>query len=667
MFHFGVDYYPEQWPEERWPRDAELMVRAGFTCVRLAEFSWGVLERAEGALEFGWLDRAVGLLAERGLKVVLGTPTASPPSWLMRKELARVQEDGSAVPYGNRRGYCPSNTVYREHCRRIVTAMADRLGAHPAVIGWQIDNEFGDRCFCESCRRSFHRWLADRHGSLEEMNRRWGTAFWGHTYRCWEDVPLPLAAAAAPNPGLALDYRRFVSDLYAGFQREQIQIVRPRSPGRFLTHNFMGFASDTLDQHRLAGDLDFGSWDNYPRTQWSMTEAVDPASAALSHAATRGLSSTPFWVIEQQAGPAGWEMIGVPPRPGELALWAWQSVAHGADGVVFFRWRTARFGTEVNWHGLLDHDGAETRRYAEIAQMGVALRRVGPAVAGTRVSAQAALMVSPDSRFSLQAQPTNPGLGYTLHAAGLHRAFHRAHIALDIVYPGSDLAPYRLLVAPLLTVVHPEEAEALAAFVRRGGLLVLTFRAGSRDGHNAAVDARLPGALRELCGIEVPEYDSLPPGATRRLLFLPRGLRAASGPHDCSWCDVLEMKGAEPLALYADGHYRGRPAVSLHRLGTGRVVYVGVAAGQPLYDALVPWLAEAAGVERVIDAPPDVEATIREGDGKRMLFLLNHGTEPRRVALGPWNGTELISGAAVGGRLTLGPREVRILAVDERP
>jgi beta-galactosidase len=664
MLHFGVDYYPEQWPEERWPLDADLMVRAGFTCVRLAEFSWGLLEPSEGVFDFGWLDRAMELLAGRGLSIVLGTPTASPPSWLMSADpsLARVREDGVAVPYGNRRGYCPSNEGYRAHCRRIASSMAERYGRHPAVIGWQIDNEFGDRCYCDTCRRSFQRWLAGRHGSLEEMNRRWGTAFWGHLYRSWEDVPVPLAAASAPNPGLALDFRRFVSDLYAGFQRAQIELVRPRSPGRFITHNFMGFGSDTLDQHLVARDLDLASWDNYPRTQWQMADGVDPASAALSHGATRGLKDAGFWVMEQQAGSAGWEMVGVPPRPGELALWAWQSIAHGADGVVFFRWRSARFGAEQNWHGLLDHDGTVTRRYEEIAAMGTSLRRLGSFTDGTRVPALAAILLSPDSRFSLQAQPTNPGLAYSRTVAAIHGALHRRNVGVDVVFPGADLARYKLLAAPLLAVARPGEAAALEGWVRRGGLLLLTFRAGTRDEYNAMVDARPPGLFRGLAGIEVAESDSLAPGEVRELRWLPRGLRAASGPHRMAWCDVLTMKGAEPLAFYGDGHYRGRPCTSLHRLGAGRVVYLGAAGDQPLYDALLPWLCGAAGVTPVLETPPGIEAAVREAGGRRLLFILNHGSRPRAVALGPWKGAELLSGKAAGRRITLQPAEARVIA-----
>jgi beta-galactosidase len=670
MFHFGVDYYPEQWPEDRWPLDADLMVRAGITCVRLAEFSWGVLEPAEGTFDFGWLDRAIDLVAGRGLKVVLGTPTASPPSWLMHADasMARVREDGRAVTYGNRRGYCPSHAGYRAHCRRIVTAMADRYGSHPAVIGWQIDNEMGDRCFCAGCRAAFQQWLAARHGSLENLNRRWGTAFWGHLYRSWDHVPLPLSAGDAPNPGLALDFRRFASDVYADFQRQQVDVIRPRSPDRFVTHNFMGFGSDTLDQHQLARDLDIASWDNYPCTQWHPSDDVDPAGAALSHDTTRGLKPGGFCVMEQQAGPAGWELVGVPPRPGELALWAWQSIARGADAVVFFRWRTARFGTEQYWHGLLDHDGSETRRYREISAMGAALAAVGPAVAGTAVAAEAALLVSPDARFSQQIQATNPGLDYNRHFAALHRSFYHTNVAVDVAWPGRDLSGYRLIAAPLFTVANEADVGRLEAYVRAGGTLLLTFRAGTRDPHNAVVDARPPGLLRNLCGAEVEEYDSLPPGGRRGLRFLPRGLGAGSGVHRASWCEVLRLQGAEPLAVYTDGHYRGRPAAAMHRLGAGRVIYLGVAAEQPLYDALVPWLCRTAGVRPVLRTPPGVEATERRtggpgGGGRRLLFLLNHSDRPARVRLGTGRFTDLLDdGRPLAGAAVLPPLGVRVLA-----
>lgn len=306
-FTLGVDCYPEQWPEQRWPEDAQLMAEAGFNVVRLAEFAWSKMQPQEGHYDFEWLDRAIALLASHGMRVVLGTPTASPPPWLMTRypEIFRVREDGVPVTFGNRREYCPNHPVYHDHRRRIVTRMAERYANHPHVIGWQIDNEFGDRCYCPFCASAFHAWLRRRYQTLDALNGAWGTTFWSHVYGDWAEIPLPLSSAGAPNPGLALDFYHFASDSYVAYQQLQLAILREYCPSHFVTHNFMGFGYDRIDYFDLARDLDFVSWDNYPRTQWSMQADVDPSQAALAHDTMRGLKRRNFWVMEQQAGRLG--------------------------------------------------------------------------------------------------------------------------------------------------------------------------------------------------------------------------------------------------------------------------------------------------------------------------------------------------------------------------
>ena len=379
MFHFGVDYYPEQWPEENWETDAQLMSEAGFNVVRLAEFAWAKMEPQEGIFDFDWLDRAIEIFHKKDISVILGTPTASPPPWLAHKvpDILRVREDGLRVGYGSRRKNCPSHPVYRERSRSITSAMAKHFARNPAVIGWQTDNEFGDRCYCDICRKEFQIWLQQRYGTLDELNTRWGTVFWSHTYSEWDQISLPLSTLGAPpNPSLALDFRRFVSSAYECFQQEQIDILRPKCPNHFITHDMMGFGYDGLDYFDLAKPLDFVSWNNYPIGFWHKFP-YSPSSPALSHDAMRGLKNKNFWVMEHQAGPTGWQVVSPAPRPGVLRLWAYQSIAHGADGIVFFRWRTARFGAEQYWHGILEHDGRAGRRYNEIKQMGAELKRVG--------------------------------------------------------------------------------------------------------------------------------------------------------------------------------------------------------------------------------------------------------------------------------------------------
>ncbi|HEX6606420.1 MAG TPA: beta-galactosidase, partial [Chloroflexia bacterium] len=460
MYAFGVDYYPEHWPEERWPIDARLMAEAGFNIVRLAEFAWSRLEPQEGRFDFAWLDRAIAGLVAQGIRVILGTPTASPPPWLMEAhpDLYRVDDQGRRLTFGNRREYCPNHPLYHDYTRAIVTAMAAHYAEHPNVVGWQIDNEFGDHCYCPVCRRAFQDWLRHRYAGLDALNAAWGTIFWSHVYTDWAQIPVPAATGGSPNPGLALDFARFASDSYVAYQQLQIDILRGHTAAQFITHNLMGFKYNKINYYDLARSLDLVSWDNYPRTQWSFTAEVDPSGPALAAATMYGLKGQPFWVMEQQAGPGGWEMVSAMPRPGELRLWAYQQIAHGADGLVFFRWRTARYGTEQYWHGLLEHDGRPSRRYEEVARLGAELRRAGERISASRVEAQVALLLSYDSRFAFQIQPNNPGYSYAEHFHALYRTFYERNVAVAVVDPASDLSGYRLVLAPPLYVLAPAVA-----------------------------------------------------------------------------------------------------------------------------------------------------------------------------------------------------------------
>ncbi|MDH7485882.1 MAG: beta-galactosidase [Anaerolineae bacterium] len=663
MFYFGVDYYPEHWPEERWPEDARLMAEAGFNVVRLAEFAWSKLEPRQGEYDFAWLDRAIALLHERGIRVILGTPTASPPPWLMagHPDIFRVGEDGRRVTFGNRREYCPNHPVYHEYTRHIVTRMAAHYADHPAVIGWQIDNELGDRCYCPLCARAFQDWLRRRYGSLDVLNQRWGTTFWSHVYTDWEQIPLPLATGGSPNPGLALDFFRFSSDSTVAYQQLQVDILRQRCPRHVITHNFMGFRYDRINYFDLARPLDVVAWDNYPRTQWAMQAGVDPSQMALAADTMRGLKGRNFWVMEQQAGSGGWEIVSVPPRPGELRLWAYQAIAHGADAILFFRWRTARWGTEQYWHGLLDHDGHPGRRYQEIKGMGAEIRRVGEHIAGAVVKAAVAIILSYDSRFAFQVQANNPEFNYPEHLQQIYRAFHCRHVPLDIVAPDAGLSNYRLVVAPALHIVSEAIAENLKRFVQAGGVLVVTPRSGVKDESNTVVNERLPGLLARLCGVQVEEYDSLPPGASRPLAFAVPELTAVGSPRARVWCDILSPAGAEVVARYGSDYYAGKAAITRHRFGKGWAVYVGTVGDAPLYEALAGWLLGLAGVSPCLGAPREVEVTERWQGQQRLLFLLNHSEQEQTVAL-DGHYTDMLSGArAPTGSLALAPRDIRVL------
>jgi beta-galactosidase len=663
VLYFGVDYYPEQWPVERWTEDARLMADAGITLVRLAEFAWSFLEPRPDRFDFDWLDRALEVLQAHGLRAVLGTPTASPPPWVMAMlpDAYRVLESGQRQTYGNRREVCPSNPGYRERGHIVTRAMAAQYAQHPAVIGWQIDNELGGRCYCPLCQAAFQDWLQAKYGSLDTLNQAWGTAFWSHVYTDWSQIPVPLETGGVPNPGLDLDYRRFMSDIYVRFQREQVDILRRVCPAHLITHNLMGFRYDEVNYFDLARALDVVAWDNYPRTAWNRDRDVNPAALALGHDTMRGLKRRNFWVMEQQSGCGGWQEVGIVPRPGEMRLWTYQAIAHGADAIVYFRWRTARFGTEQFWHGVLDHHGLPRRRYRELQTIGAEIKQIGDQIVGAETRASVALVLSYDSRFAFQGQPNHGSFRYADLFSSYYAAVHRRNIGVDIVPPTADLSRYRLVIAPALHVLSHEAADTLRQYVQNGGTLLVTARSGVKDEANAVVNVPLPGLLADMCGVEVEEYDALPPDIYVSVTWEESG-SAATMPdaHAWLWCDVLSPTTARIVARYQREFYAGRAAITLNEFGQGQAVYVGTVGDEALHDRVIQWLLQISSIAPALSTPSGVEAVERWKDGRRLLFLLNHRDEPQALDLArPM--TDLLSNRNFGGRTTLEPKGVVIL------
>lgn len=666
MFHFGADYYPEQWPEDRWPEDARLMSAAGFNVVRLAEFAWSKLESREGIFDFTWLDRAIEILSRQGIKIVLGTPTASPPPWLMAKQedLFLVEQTGIRQTYGLRREYCPNHPLYRQFTERIVNKMAVHFKANPAVIGWQIDNEFGDRCYCSICRSEFHKWLQKRYHNLDTLNEEWGTIFWSHIYTDWSQIPVPVTTARSHNPSLGLDYRRFMSDTYRQYQKFQIDIIRRECPSHFITHNLMGFGYNQLNYYDNTVDLDFVSWDNYMRMQWDMKAEVDPAKAALSHDAMRGLRKQNYWVMEQQSGGGGWEYVAVQPKPGELRLWTYQSIAHGADGIVYFRWRTSRTGTEQYWQGILEHHGTPGRRYAEVSQIGKELHKVSEMIVGSQVIAKVAIMQSYDARFAFQVQPNNPRFGYEKHIQDIYRGFYENNIPVDIVSEKDPLTGYKVVVVPALYILTEETAGNLEKFAATGGVVVFTPRTGVKDESNKVVNMKLPGLVSEMSGIEIEEYISMPVDDNNRVKFVLPDLE--DDFLTSVWADVIDPKEAEVIAWHTQDFYANKPAASINHFGKGKVIYLGIMGDSAYYDAVCRWISGLAGIETLMETPAGVEVTERWQGRNRLLFVLNHHPEGKVVTLkAPC--LDLLSGKNLEGNVAVPPRDVLILTDIEKP
>lgn len=651
---FGVDYYPEHWPRERWRTDARMMRGMGITIVRMAEFSWAKWEPKEGEFHFEELDEVIDILAAEGIDCILGTPSAAPPAWII-EETPEIQPLDSKLQrhhFGGRHHDCQSNARYREHIRRFVTAFARHFSGNPHVVGWQIDNELGnshgDLCFCPSCEGRFRQWLRDRYGTIERLNACWGTAFWSQTYDSFEQITAPRVTAAGHNPSQELDWKRFCSDLVLDFHQMQADILRREAPRQWITHNLMGF-SQKVDYFKLGDQLDFTSQDQYPGGHFVGPDAADGVPQAAELDFIRSLKHKPFWIMEQQSAITGWEIVGRTPKPGQLGLWAMQSIAHGADTVVFFRWRSCPMGTEQYWHGILPHNGKPGRYYRELKTFMSENRPLLEGIQGSLPHPEAAILFSYDQYNALSIQPHHPELHYAGHLLTYYRGLHRQNIPVEFVREQDDWSGYQVLIAPLQFIVTPALSEKLHQYVRHGGTLVLDMRSGVKDESNLAyTEGDMPALLNDLCGAHVVEYDCL--------LNAHGRIRWGEQSYGCEkWCDLLETDGAETLAVYDSEFYAGTPAICRNRFGEGTVYYVASEMSPELAERFAQELKRQASLHSVLETPDGVEATIREKDGKQFVFLMNFCEETKTVAvpaqwkaLTPgWNGSLLPYGYAI--------------------
>jgi beta-galactosidase len=683
----GVDYYPEHWPETRWATDARMMRDAGLQVVRLAEFAWAKIEPAEGEFDWDWLDRAVEALASVGLQVVLCTPTAAPPAWLTRNypDILPVDDQRHRRSFGARRHYCANSPTYREHTRRIVGAIATRYGQHPSVIGWQIDNEFGGgqtaRCYCHNCVAAFRDWLQRRYGHLDALNEAWGTVFWSQEYDDWTQIEPPGLTGEKPNPSHVLDYYRFSSDSWVDYQQIQIDMLRAKTNGvPFVTTNLMGLFSD-LDYYKLAKPIDFVTWDNYPTGQAERLRDVlycgsvtntedghyaydvgDPAITGMAHDLMRAVKDKPFWIMEQQPGHINWSDYNLAPYPGVVRLWTWEDIAHGADTVVYFRWRTCLYAQEQYHSGLLRHDGEPAQGLRDIQAM-YGEQAVMAAILGTSVPAEVALLHSYDDLWAIELQPHNRDFGYLRHLFNYYRALQRTGVPVDLAPPTRDLGRYKLVIAPTLFLVDETIADNLRRYVEQGGHLVLSVRSGFKTTDNRVVDTPLPGLLADLVGATVEEWHSLPPGVTYPLETA--GL--SDGPFTVKlWAEALKPVSAEILARFTGGPLDGRPAASLNRFGKGEVVYLGVWSDDLLVDALLAWQLSRAGVESVATVPAGVKVMRRTGNSREFVFLLNFSDAVVTAKLSRTGYTDALTGEPCGPSVEVPARGVVICQRQQR-
>ncbi|MDE5893206.1 MAG: beta-galactosidase [Acetatifactor sp.] len=646
-FTLGVCYYPEHWPESMWAADLERMLECGIEVVRIAEFAWNLIEPSEGCFTFDFFDRFLVLCQEKGMKVIFGTPTATPPAWLTRRypEVLNVRPDGTMLEHGGRRHYNYNSPVYREKTSIIVEQLARHFGQHPAVIGWQIDNELNcevDEFYSEADTCAFRVFLQDKYKTLEELNRAWGTVFWNQTYTDWEEIVLPKRTRSGnPNPHALLDYARFISHSARGFASMQSNILRKYiKEDDFITTNGR---FDHLDNHRMTKEsLDVYFYDSYPDMAYNVDGGRLPSGlrdreSSQSLSEVRSISPI-FGIMEQQSGPNGWTtcMAAPAPKPGQMTLWTMQSIAHGADYISYFRWRTCTFGTEIYWHGILDYSGRENRRIAELRTIRRKLDLIQEA-AGGRYQADVAVVKDYDNCWDLRIDMWHRDLEAASQPA-IFAAAQKTHTPLDYVYLSEEgasapLSSYKVLIYAHPCIMYGARAAALEKYVTEGGTLILGCRSGYKDLDGHCVMEDLPGVLQPLTGADIPEFTRTCPGEE------PVRIRWGDNCFEAPvFNDILQplMGAGEPaeiLGVYENCYYAGEGALLRRRCGKGAVYLLGTVFTEELARALLEESHVADPEKETLVLPECCELAVREKNGRKYYFVLNYSGDCAAIEL----------------------------------
>lgn len=620
----GVAYYPERWGEEMWESDAIRMKEAGIKVIRVAEFAWCKMEPEEGKFELDWLVKVVNLFGSYGIKTILCTPTNCAPLWLYEKypETLQVQRDGKRMYPGVRGHRCYHSQIYRLFAERIIRKMCKVFAGNPNVAAWQIDNEVDAVfCCCDTCAEKFRGWLKEKYGTVEEVNKAFGNEVWSGSYSAWTQIKPPLGdrPLVQYNPAYLLDFQRFSSGGVVEYVRFQTNILRETFPDLPITTNtwYCDYMPDFYD---LFEKLDVCSYDNYPPFEI-------PEEGYYSHAfhldMMRGVKRRNFWIMEQLGGAIGgcWMPMGKTPRPGVLKGMALQAIAHGADQVLHFRWRSSTTGAEMYWHGILDQNNIPGRKYRELQELCRTVEGLD-GLEKTTVTSKVAILCSFDSEYAWKLQTQAEGFYYLEQLQALHAAFTGYGLNVDVINEEASLEGYEIVAAPALCVRNRKTARQLHKFAEKGGMVILTARSGVKDENNNCIMEALPAGYREMTGCQVEEYDAIG-NDTNTVVMDGRSYTVTQ------WCEILQADRAEVIGTYGGEFYAGAPAVTRNQYGAGSVYYLGAVGKPPFYEALAKRMLEEKEIPFTTELPERVEMTVRESSEKRFVFLFNNDAKEK--------------------------------------
>lgn len=626
--YLGVDYYPEHWPVALIDADLDRIKKMNGNMIRIGEFAWHLMEPEEGKFDFSFFDHVIEKAKARGIKVMFGTPTATFPAWLAKKhpEILSEDERNTKRHFGGRRQYCYNSPSYNQYAKNITQKLVAHYKDEEAVVVWQIDNEFGhegsDYCFCDICQEGFRRFLKEKYQTIDALNEAYGTVFWGQTYNCFEEVPLPKPTITVHNPSLRLDHDRFRSKSLYGFAKGQIDVVRAaKGKHQQITHNFSGgFFTKAFDQSKIAKLLDFVSYDNYP--VWGgLKEPLSPAEIAMTLSYARGLKGdAKFWIVEQLMGAQGHDVIGYLPRPNQAKLWAYQAFAQGCEHMLFFRYRGMTKGAEQFCYGIIDQDNEESRKFKEVQSFFEDIAKHEAALM-TPFKSEVAIVYDYDNIRSWSIQTQSLTMSFNDEVVRVFEPFHSRNVPVDVIPSDRSFEGYKILILPVFQIMDQALVKRIESFVMDGGRVLFTFRSGLKDrNNNIHFGCKQPGLIAHLVGAHISEIESL-----QETVDLSFGGNLLGKGH--VFRELLTPTTAKGIFSYVDSPFEKYHAFTENQFGKGCVFYLGTGGDQKVMDEVALRLLDGSHVPYTL-AEKGKEVVLR-GD---TCFEMNHLTYQVKVS-----------------------------------
>jgi beta-galactosidase len=657
---YGAAYYPEYMPYERLEQDVELMQQAGITVVRMGESSWGLWEPRDGDFEFAWMDRVIDRMQKGGIKVILGTPTYSVPAWMYKEhpEIFIKRFNGQTITFGYRQNTDLMNPTFRSYCERVIRKLLEHYKDNPNVIGWQIDNETsaGDAANPD-VQAGFVEYLKTKFKNVDALNKAWLLNYWGQRLNDWTEIP---PQEGVINPGWKLEWTRYQQWITTNFLTWQAAIVNQyKRPDQFTTHDLAGPPRPQVNERDISRSMDIIAVNPYHGTQ----DQFDGLTSSFVGDYARSLKRTNYLVTETNAQTIGWDSKEqFPPYDGQLRLDVYTHLSSGANMVEYWHWHSIHNGQETYWKGVLSHDLEPNRAYAEVSRTAHELQRVGPEIVDLHRDNKVAILYSADSYNGIEFMKFSDKVNYRTILLQVYSALYHSNVGVDFVFPEStNLADYRVVVAPLLYVASDDVLNRLVEYVRNGGHLITTFKSGFTNEFDTVRWTMAPGPLREAAGFRYQEFSNL----AKPLALRDDPFKAGAENKVSEWAEMLILEGAEPLAYYDHPFFGKYPAITRNRFGKGTLTYEGTVLSDELQRAVVLNVLQLAGLTGPDqDLPASVRAkhgTNREG--KNIHYFLNYSGDSQSFKYAYKPGHNLLTNEMISPAqsITLKPWDLTII------